>query len=253
MEATLNAPITNAVLSESVSDKLTLAQGRDVQTRKRSRTPKAQGESMPKPSGQPAANVEALSTPESIDYGAIVARIAQVKAPIGTRFVGNKQKSSIKALVFDHVRSALSIPKWEDEAKKLVNRLPEDIEKAICHAISEYWLMHARKIVDYGEVVSVSYDTPRAFIVDGDKGKDVDLQWNATLKAKRQSKDDAEFRLGLSFAIRKAHDRLEFMRANPSKYDGVEIRAQHDLITRFEGKLLAMEKERDARVASVQK
>jgi hypothetical protein len=195
---------------------------------------------------QPKNADAAVSTPKVIDLVALVAQIAKAKAAIGAKFMGHKGKQNLFSLCCNAVRSLQGLPKFKDDGSP--NHLPEETAAEIRKAINSFWLSQATKMVtEYGEVVSVQWDAPKAKVVDVDAGrKDVNLTWNATLKARRDSKDDAEFRLGLSFEIDKAAKRLAYMQDNPSKYDREEVRAQQDFLTVLESKQLEMNKAKAA-------
>lgn len=188
------------------------------------------------PSGEAAA-----SSPKVLDLVALVASIAKVKAAIGSKFVGHKGKQNL---------FSLTCKAWKSHNGKGVDeRVPDATEAEIRKAVNAFWLNEAtRMVTQYGEVVSVQWDAPKARVVDGTNGlKDVDLQWNATLKARRDSKDDAEFRLGLSFEITKAKKRLEYMQDHPEKgYTREDIRTQQDYLTVLEAKQLDMNQKKDA-------
>ena len=219
MEATLNAP-------------------QSVAPAKRARVTTPRSMQLPQ-------NSAAISTPATIDYPAVVARVAKAKAQIGSKFMGHKGKQNLFALVCDAVRSMLNRPKFDEAGQPI--HLPEEIAAQVKGAINEFWLAQARKVVEYGEVVSVQYDAPKAKVLDLEGGrKDVDLSWNATLKSRRVSKDDAEFRLGLSFEIGKATKRLAYMQDNPAKYDREEVRAAQNFLTVLEGKQIEMNRAAEA-------
>lgn len=194
----------------------------------------------------PKSTDAAVSSPKVIDLVALVAQVAKAKAAIGSKFMGHKGKQSLFALVCNAVRSLRGDAKFNKDGS--VRHLPEELATDIRKAVNAFWLTQATKMVtEYGEVVSVQWDSPKAKVFDAEGGlKDVGLTWNATLKARRDSKDDAEFRLGLSFEIGKATKRLAFMQDNPNKYDRTEVRAQQDLLTILESKQLAMNKAKEA-------
>lgn len=194
----------------------------------------------------PKSAAAAVSTPKTIDLVALVAQVAKAKAAIGSKFMGHKGKQTLFALVCNAVRSLHNLPKFNEDGSP--RHLPEEMAVEVRKAINAFWLTQANRLVtDYGEVVSVQWDSPKAKVVDKDGGlKDVSLTWNATLKARRDSKDDAEFRLGLSFEIGKAQKRLAFMQDNPSKYDREEVRAQQDFLTVLESKQLEMNRAKEA-------
>jgi hypothetical protein len=204
--------------------------------RSRNRQTESTPHSMQVPSGQAAA-----SSPKSLDLIALVASIAKVKAAIGSKSVGHKGKQNLFSLV---------CKAWKSHNGKGVDeRVPDAVEADIRKAVNAFWLNEATKMVtQYGEVVSVQWDSPKAKVVDTESGrKDVNLQWNATLKARRESKDDAEFRLGLSFEVTKAQKRLDYMKDHPEKgYTREDIQAQNDLLTVLESKQLDMNQKRDA-------
>lgn len=188
----------------------------------------------------------AVSTPKAIDLVAVVAQVAKAKAAIGSKFMGHKGKQTLFALVCNAVRSLMNLPKFNEDGSP--RHLDKELADEVRKAVTAFWLNQATKLVtEYGEVVSVQWDSPKAKVIDADGGrKDVSLSWNATLKARRDSKDDAEFRLGLSFEIGKAQKRLAYMQDNPSKYDREEVRAQQDFLTVLEGKLLEMNRAKEA-------
>jgi hypothetical protein len=198
--------------------------------------------SMQVPSGQAAA-----SSPKSLDLVALVASIAKVKASIGTKMVGHKGKQNL---------FSLTCKAWKSHNGKGVDeRVPAEVEAEIRKAVNSFWLGQATKMVtEYGEVVSVQWDSPKAKAVEGESGRfDVDLKWNATLKARRDSKDDAEFRLGLSFEVTKAQKRLDYMKDHPEKgYTREDIQAQEKFLTILESKQLEMNQKRDA-IAELEK
>lgn len=217
MEATLNAPQAKA---------------------KRPSAPRTPRSEIPKSADA------AVSSPKEIDLVELAGRIAKTKAAIGTKFMGHKGKQSL---------FAATCKAWKSlTGASHDSRVPAETEALIRKAINAFWLGEAtRMVTEYGEVVSVQWDSPKAKVVDGEAGrKDVNLTWNATLKARRDSKDDAEFRLGLSFEIGKAQKRLAFMQDNPAKYDREEVRAQQDLLTILESKQLEMNQKRDAEAAA---
>lgn len=194
------------------------------------------------PSGKAAA-----SSPKVLDLVALVASIAKVKSAIGSKLVGHKGKQSL---------FSLTCKAWKSHNGKGVDeRVPDGVEADIRKAVNAFWLNEAtRMVTQYGEVVSVQWDSPKARAIDTESGrKDVDLKWNATLKARRDSKDDAEFRLGLSFEVTKAQKRLDYMKDHPEKgYTREDIQAQNDFLTVLESKQLEMNQKRDA-IAELEK
>lgn len=199
---------------------------------------------------QPKNADVAISTPSQLDLVALVERVAKAKAAIGSKFMGHKGKQTLFALVCNAVKSLMGLAKFNDDGTP--KHLPEEVAVEVRKAINSFWLNQANRMVtNYGEVVSVQWDAPKAKVVDGEAGKkDVNLTWNATLKARRDSKDDAEFRLGLSFEVGKAQKRLAYMQDNPAKYDREEVRAQQDFLTVLESKQLEMNKAKEAAEAA---
>jgi hypothetical protein len=193
-------------------------------------------------------NDAAISTNEVLDYVKIIEGIAKVKAPIGSRFVGHKQKQTLFALACNAVKSRRGMSQRDAQGQPI--HLPEEEAAKIKQAVHDFWLGQARKLVEFGEIVSTVWNAPKARAIEttvegGGVRKDVALDWTATMKARRDSKDAAEFRLGLSFEVGKATKRLDYMKEHPEKgYSAEDVRAQHDFLTLLEGKLADMNAEK---------
>lgn len=163
----------------------------------------------------------AVSTPTEIDLVVLVSECAKRKAKLGESFQGKKGKQSLFALACAAYRSLRGLPKFDDDGKPC--QLPDSIANSIREAVASFWATKANEILSYGEIVSYRTDITKATVTDDGKVK---LHLEAVLKAKRNPKDAAEFRLHCSFAHKQAQKRMDYMLDNLAKFDRDELNAQ---------------------------
>lgn len=211
------------------------------------------GNSTPKSMEVPSAKA-AISSPETLDYQAVVRGIMviQNKSGLGCRLVSNKSKNHVFALACDAVRNLCGLAKFDD-ANKLIPVSPE-IEKAIRDALQNVWATEMNKLIGYGGPLETSdlrlqWDAPVTKAVevldangkqverDGKKVYDLSARLSATARVTRSPKDLSEQILVVSLRTTAAKNRLKQMQDKPGKYERDEVRAQHDLVTLHEWKL----------------
>lgn len=176
----------------------------------------------------PPSNVAAVSTPAEIDFEAVVLQCAKRKTSVGTSFQGKKGKNHLFALCCSAVKSLRGMARTA--------HVSSEDEKAIQDAIAAFWLAKSRDILSYGTVVSASFDKPTVkFNAEGE----AQLTLNAKLHATRSAKDNAEARLHLSFCLKTARKRLDYMLDNPAEFERDETREQMDKITAIENAVAA--------------
>lgn len=159
----------------------------------------------------------AVSTPKEIDLVEMVKNCAFRKSNIGETLVGNKGKRNLFSAVCADYKSLRSIAKD--------TRLDDETVGKINEAIKSFWSRQAQRILDYGEVVSASFDKPSAeFTEDGKRVTNVHL--NAKLHSRKELCDSRERKLNVLFMLTQARKRMDNMLGEVGKHTREAMAAQ---------------------------
>ena len=181
------------------------------------------------------ANEAAMSTPAEIDLVLLVGQVAKRKASIGESFSGRKGKSSLFSGVCSAFRSAMGLPKFNDEGKpaQLADCHVADINSAIV----EFWQTKANDFMSFGQVVSYRKNYVVAKVDDTGT---VRLKYGAKMTAERKCGENTtgtalgEYHLAALDRLSAAHKRMDYMLDNLDKFDRDELARQKFLIEAFD-------------------
>lgn len=172
----------------------------------------------------------ARSTPTSQDFTLLVREVADTKTNIGISLRGKHGEQSLFSGVCKLVKSMLGM---EREA-----HLPDDVVAQIREAITKFWTNEFSKVLQYGEVQSITYDKPSARI----KAAAVQsVSLNARIHVARELPDGKEKRFFTLCLYNQAATRLGKMKDRPDLYDRKDLAAQEIKVTALEKEHLRLE------------
>lgn len=180
----------------------------------------------------PANSVAAISSPQDLDYAQVVETCATRKAKIGQSFNGRKGKQGLFSLSCAMVKSLIGLGK--------LDKLEIDVENNIRLAVENFWKLQATKILNYGEVVSVTFDKP--VIRFNDEMSVTSIQGQASMVARREPNNVSETLLWLHYAKSQASKRMDYMLENVAKYNRAELQTQQAKLAGIENKIVELEK-----------
>lgn len=167
---------------------------------------------------------ETVSSSQPLDVNALVAVTAQRKADIGETFTGIKGKQPLFAAVCAAYKNRSGMAPTD--------RLNAKAEETVRQAIETFWRKQADRIMTYGQIVSASFDKPKAVI--GESGELLTTECTAAIRAKRKVKDLSEDSRNTNHLVAKAQKRLAYMLENPAEYDRADVQAQRNQIAQYE-------------------
>ena len=179
----------------------------------------------------PPQNIQAVSTPSTLNYDAIVKQCAARKADNGAQFTSSKGKASLLSVAIDCVRSQLGISKFDENGKR--NAIPDDKFKELRQAVDLFWHNEAREIVEQAIAKDARITVRRGVLMSRVNGKGVIIRSKTDKITSVYVPEAKEHKLADMFGHQAAESRLNTMLDNPGRYSREEIQAQRETVEKL--------------------